>query len=49
VDTKVGRVVSYRMNEAAGVGGIDSGRNVVLTWPAHDSSVLAGSVPPAEE
>jgi spermidine/putrescine transport system ATP-binding protein len=49
VDTKVGRVVSYRMNEGGGAVGIDSGRNVVLTWPAHDSSVLAGSVPPAEE
>ena len=42
VDTKVGRVVSYRMNESAGSAAIDSGRNVVLTWPAHDSSVLAG-------
>jgi spermidine/putrescine transport system ATP-binding protein len=42
VDTKVGRVVSYRMNEGAGSAAIDSGRNVVLTWPAHDSSVLAG-------
>jgi spermidine/putrescine transport system ATP-binding protein len=43
VDTKVGRVVSYRMNEGGGSAGIDSGRNVVLTWPAHDSSLLAGS------
>jgi spermidine/putrescine transport system ATP-binding protein len=42
VDTKLGRVVSYRMNETQGSVGIDSGRNVVLTWPAHDSSVLAG-------
>ena len=48
VDTKVGRVVSHRMNEGDGAGGVESGRNVVLTWPAHDSSVLAGSVP-AEE
>jgi spermidine/putrescine transport system ATP-binding protein len=48
VDTKVGRVVSHRMNEGDGAGRIESGRNVVLTWPAHDSSVLAGSVP-AEE
>jgi spermidine/putrescine transport system ATP-binding protein len=47
VDTKLGRVVSYRMNETGvtGGGGIDSGRNVVLTWPAHDSSVLAGDLP----
>jgi spermidine/putrescine transport system ATP-binding protein len=45
VDTKVGRVVSYRMNEApGGAVGIDSGRDVVLTWPAEDSSVLAGSL-----
>ena len=44
VDTKVGRVVSHRMNEGDGAGGVESGRNVVLTWPAHDSSVLAGSV-----
>jgi spermidine/putrescine transport system ATP-binding protein len=43
VDTKVGRVVSYRMNEGGGSAGIDSGRNVVLTWPAHDSSLLASS------
>jgi spermidine/putrescine transport system ATP-binding protein len=43
VDTKVGRVVSHRMNEGDGPRGIDSGRNVVLTWPAHDSAVLAGS------
>jgi spermidine/putrescine transport system ATP-binding protein len=44
VDTKVGRVVSYRMNERRGSAGIDSGGNVVLTWPADDSSVLAGSL-----
>jgi spermidine/putrescine transport system ATP-binding protein len=44
VDTKVGRVVSYRMNETRGAAGIDSGRNVVLTWPADDSSVLAESL-----
>jgi spermidine/putrescine transport system ATP-binding protein len=44
VDTKVGRVVSHRMNEGDGPRGIDSGRNVVLTWPAHDSAVLAGAV-----
>jgi spermidine/putrescine transport system ATP-binding protein len=44
VDTKLGRVVSYRMNEAQGSAvGIESGRDVVLTWPAEDSSVLAGS------
>jgi spermidine/putrescine transport system ATP-binding protein len=43
VDTKVGRVVSHRMNEGDGPRGIDSGRNVVLTWPAHDSAVLAGA------
>jgi spermidine/putrescine transport system ATP-binding protein len=41
VDTKVGRVVSYRMNEELS-GAIEAGRNVVLTWPAHGSSVLAG-------
>jgi spermidine/putrescine transport system ATP-binding protein len=44
VDTKVGRVVSYRMNESRGSAAIDSGGNVVLTWPADDSSVLAGSL-----
>jgi hypothetical protein len=31
------------MNEGDGPRGIDSGRNVVLTWPAHDSAVLAGA------
>ncbi len=44
VDTKVGRVVSHRMNEGDGPRGIDSGRNVVLTWPVYDSAVLAGTV-----
>jgi spermidine/putrescine transport system ATP-binding protein len=44
VDTKLGRVVSYRMNDE-GSGGLESGRNVVLTWPAEGSSVLAGSAP----
>jgi spermidine/putrescine transport system ATP-binding protein len=44
VDTKVGRLVSYRMNEELS-GGIEAGRNVVLTWPAHGSSVLAGEAP----
>ncbi|MGH3114175.1 MAG: ABC transporter ATP-binding protein, partial [Gaiellaceae bacterium] len=40
VDTKLGRVVSYRMNDEV-QSGIDSGRDVVLTWPVHGSSVLA--------
>jgi hypothetical protein len=40
VDTKLGRVVSYRMNDEAQPG-VESGRNVVLTWPVHGSSVLA--------
>ena len=40
VDTKLGRIVSYRMNDE-GQPGIDSGRDVVLTWPVHGSSVLA--------
>jgi spermidine/putrescine transport system ATP-binding protein len=44
IDTKVGRVVSYRMNETQGAIGIDSGREVVLTWPTDDSSVLAGAL-----
>jgi spermidine/putrescine transport system ATP-binding protein len=44
IDTKVGRVVSYRMNETQGAIGIDSGRDVVLTWPTDDSSVLAGAL-----
>jgi spermidine/putrescine transport system ATP-binding protein len=48
VDTKLGRVVSYRMNEE-GASGLESGRNVVLTWPPHGSSVLAGSPPPPAE
>ena len=41
VDTKLGRVVSYRMNDEPQPG-VESGRNVVLTWPVHGSSVLAG-------
>jgi spermidine/putrescine transport system ATP-binding protein len=40
VDTKLGRVVSYRMNDEAQPG-VESGRDVVLTWPVHGSSVLA--------
>ena len=40
VDTKLGRVVSYRMNDEVQPG-VESGRNVVLTWPVHGSSVLA--------
>jgi spermidine/putrescine transport system ATP-binding protein len=44
VDTKVGRVVSYRMNDE-GQPGVESGRDVVLTWPVHGSSVLAGPLP----
>jgi spermidine/putrescine transport system ATP-binding protein len=48
VDTKLGRIVSYRMNEE-GASGLESGRNVVLTWPPHGSSVLAGSPPPSAE
>jgi hypothetical protein len=43
VDTKVGRVVSYRMNDAP-TAGVEAGRNVVLTWPLHGSSVLAGAL-----
>jgi spermidine/putrescine transport system ATP-binding protein len=44
VDTKLGRVVSYRMNEGGtgDVTGIESGREVVLTWSADDCAVLAG-------
>jgi spermidine/putrescine transport system ATP-binding protein len=48
VDTKVGRVVSYRMNEEGGTG-LESGGNVVLTWPSHGSSVLAGSAATGDE
>jgi spermidine/putrescine transport system ATP-binding protein len=44
VDTKVGRVVSYRMNDEPQAG-VESGRDVVLTWPVHGSSVLAGALP----
>jgi len=44
VDTKVGRVVSYRMNDEPRAG-VESGRDVVLTWPVHGSSVLAGALP----
>jgi spermidine/putrescine transport system ATP-binding protein len=44
VDTKLGRVVSYRMNDE-GHPGVESGRDVVLTWPVHGSSVLAGPLP----
>ena len=40
VDTKLGRVVSYRMNDEPQPG-VESGRDVVLTWPVHGSSVLA--------
>ena len=46
VDTKLGRVVSYRMNESHEAG-VDAGREVVLTWRADDSSLLAESVPPS--
>jgi ABC-type Fe3+/spermidine/putrescine transport system ATPase subunit len=42
VDTKVGRVVSYRMNDE-GTGGIQPGGDVVLTWPVHHGSVLAAA------
>jgi spermidine/putrescine transport system ATP-binding protein len=44
VDTKVGRVVSYRMNDEPQAG-VESGRDVILTWPVHGSSVLAGALP----
>jgi spermidine/putrescine transport system ATP-binding protein len=44
VDTKLGRVVSYRMNDEPQAG-VESGRDVVLTWPVHGSSVLAGPLP----
>jgi ABC-type Fe3+/spermidine/putrescine transport system ATPase subunit len=44
VDTKLGRVVSYRMNNEPQAG-VESGRDVVLTWPVHGSSVLAGPLP----
>ncbi|MGH3013345.1 MAG: ABC transporter ATP-binding protein [Gaiellaceae bacterium] len=40
VDTKLGRVVSYRMNDEPQPG-VESGRDVILTWPLHGSSVLA--------
>ena len=40
VDTKLGPVVSYRMNDEPQPG-VESGREVVLTWPVHGSSVLA--------
>jgi spermidine/putrescine transport system ATP-binding protein len=43
VDTKLGRVVSYRMNDEVQPG-VESGRDVVLTWPPHGSSVLADSL-----
>jgi spermidine/putrescine transport system ATP-binding protein len=44
VDTKLGRVVSYRMNEGStgDAAGIESGREVVLTWSTDDAAVLAG-------
>jgi spermidine/putrescine transport system ATP-binding protein len=42
VDTKLGRVVSFRMNEEGGPP-LEAGRNVVLTWPAEYGSVLAAS------
>jgi spermidine/putrescine transport system ATP-binding protein len=48
VDTKLGRVVSYRMNEEVG-SRLESGGNVVLTWPPDGSAVLAGSAPPPPE
>jgi spermidine/putrescine transport system ATP-binding protein len=46
VDTKLGRVVSYRMNDEAQPG-VESGRDVVLTWPVHGSSVLAAPLTPS--
>jgi ABC-type Fe3+/spermidine/putrescine transport system ATPase subunit len=48
VDTKVGRVLSYRMNEE-GTLPLESGGNVVLTWPTDGGSVLAGPPPPQSE
>jgi spermidine/putrescine transport system ATP-binding protein len=48
VDTKIGRVLSYRMNEEGGLP-LESGGNVVLTWPEEGSSVLAGPPPPPTE
>jgi spermidine/putrescine transport system ATP-binding protein len=42
VDTKLGRVVSFRMNDEGGLP-LEAGRNVVLTWPAECGSVLADS------
>jgi spermidine/putrescine transport system ATP-binding protein len=42
VDTKLGRVVSFRMNDEGGLP-LEAGRNVVLTWPAEYGSVLADS------
>ena len=48
VDTKVGRVLSYRMNEEGTIP-LESGGNVVLTWPTDGGSVLAGPPPPPSE
>jgi spermidine/putrescine transport system ATP-binding protein len=42
VDTKLGRVVSFRMNDEGGLP-LEAGRNVVLTWPAEYGSVLGES------
>ncbi|MEO8290093.1 MAG: ABC transporter ATP-binding protein [Gaiellaceae bacterium] len=40
VDTKLGRVVSFRMNDEGGLP-LEAGGNVVVTWPAEHGSVLA--------
>ncbi|HEX5470169.1 MAG TPA: ABC transporter ATP-binding protein [Gaiellaceae bacterium] len=40
VDTKVGRVISFRMNDEGGLP-LEAGGNVVVTWPVEHSSVLA--------
>jgi hypothetical protein len=42
VDTKLGRVVSFRMNDEGSLP-LEAGRNVVLTWPVEYGSVLADS------
>jgi spermidine/putrescine transport system ATP-binding protein len=44
VDTKLGRVVSYRMNDERMLR-LDPGGNVVLTWPPQDAAVLEDSAP----
>jgi spermidine/putrescine transport system ATP-binding protein len=48
VDTEAGRMVSHRMNDET-VSRITVGRQVTLSWPVEDSSILSQPVPAEPE